>query len=208
MQTVSLSLRAEVIKYAKEAAIRGLVPNTQGNVSVRDAQTGLIAITPHDLPYEGITPDDLVIVDVNGRKVAGKHDPSYETPVHCVVYRERADVFAAVHSEPLYVNILGALGKPIEPVVVSLLVNLGGSVPVMPFLLSGSEYFGKEMMKVLKNGAGVIWANHGLMTVGRTLEEAFRRTVICEHAAMIYHNALIHGQPTLVSSAQLERLVG
>ena len=66
MQTVALALRTNVITFAKEAATRGLVPNTQGNVSVRDPQSGLIAITPHDLPYEGITPDDLVIALISG----------------------------------------------------------------------------------------------------------------------------------------------
>ena len=208
MNSVALTLRNDVIRFSKEVAVRGLVPNTQGNVSVRDPQTGLIAITPHDLPYDSMTPDDLSIVDVNGQQVAGPHGPSYETPVHCVVYRQRPDVFAIIHSEPIYVNTLGALGKPIEPVVASLLTNLGGRVPVMPFLLSGSEHFGNAMMKVLQQGAGVIWANHGLLTVGRTVEEAFRRTVICEHAAQIYYNALLYGEPTLVASDQIEKIVG
>ena len=208
MNSVALALRNDVIRFSKEAAVRGLVPNTQGNVSARDPQTGLIAITPHDLPYEGMTPDDLVIVDVNGRQVGGPHEPSYETPVHCVVYRQRPDVFAVIHTEPIYVNTLGALGKSIEPVVACLLTNLGGSVPVMPFVLSGSEHFGNEMMKVMQQGAGVIWANHGLLTVGRTVEEAFRRTVICEHTAHIYYNALLYGQPTLVASDQIEKIVG
>ena len=208
MNRVALSLRSDVIKFSKEVATRGLVPNTQGNVSVRDRETGLIAITPHDLPYEGMSPDDLVIVDINGQKVAGPHEPSYETPVHCVVYRQRPDVFAIIHSEPIYVNTLGALGKPIQPVVACLLTNLGGPVPVMPFLLSGSEHFGKEMMNLLQQGAGVIWANHCLLTVGRTVEEAFRRTVICEHTAQIYYNALLYGEPTLVASDQIEKIVG
>lgn len=208
MDGVSLALRNDVIRFSKEAAVRGLVPNTQGNVSVRDPQTGLIAITPHDLSYEGMSPDDLSIVDVNGQQVAGPHEPSYETPVHCVVYQQRPDVFAIIHTEPIYVNTLGALGKPIEPVVACLLTNLGGPVPVMPFLLSGSEHFGNEMMKVLQGGAGIIWANHGLLTVGRTVEEAFRRTVICEHTAHIYYNALLYGQPTLVASDQIGKIVG
>lgn len=208
MDRVALALRNDVIRFSKEAAVRGLVPNTQGNVSVRDPQTGLIAITPHDLSYEGMTPDDLSIVDVNGQQVTGPHETSYETPVHCVVYRHRPDVFAVIHTEPIYVNTLGALGKPIEPVVASLLTNLGGPVPVMPFLLSGSAHFGNEMMKVLQQGAGVIWANHGLLTVGRTVEEAFRRTVICEHAAQIYYNALLYGEPTLVAIEQIGKLVG
>jgi L-fuculose-phosphate aldolase len=204
LQTVSHALCQSIIDYARRAAELGLVPNTQGNVSARDPETGLIAITPHDLPYGALSADDVVIVDLDGRKVAGRHDPSFETPVHCAVYRERPDVFGIVHTEPTYVNCLGAVGIAIQPVVVSLLVNLGGPIPVMPFMLSGSEEFGRAMLQVMGSGYGVVWANHGLMTVGSTVEEAFRRTVVVEHAAQIQHLALLHGQPTLVTHELLQ----
>ena len=204
VEHVSRAICNDVIVYARRAAEHGLVPNTQGNVSARDPSTGLIAITPHDLPYGALSADDVVIVDESGRKIAGTHDPSFETPVHCAVYRARPDVMAMVHTEPTYVNCLGAVGKPIEPVVVSLLVNLGGAIPVMPFMPSGTEAFGRTMLEIMGDGAGVIWANHGLLTVGRSVDEAFRRTVIVEHAAQIYHLALLHGQPTLVTHELLQ----
>lgn len=204
MHLVPQAICSDVIEYAKRAAEYGLVPNTQGNVSARDPESGLIAITPHDLPYGALSAEDVVIVDEHGRKVAGDHDPSFETAVHCLVYRERKDVMAMVHTEPTYVNCLGAVGKPIEPVVVSLLVNLGGAIPVMPFMPSGTEAFGRAMLKVMGSGYGVVWANHGLLTVGRSVEEAFRRSVVAEHAAQIYHLALLHGQPTLVTHELLQ----
>ena len=75
MHTVSHALCQSIIDYARRAAELGLVPNTQGNVSARDPETNLIAITPHDLPYGALTADDVVIVDLDGRKVAGRHDP-------------------------------------------------------------------------------------------------------------------------------------
>ena len=74
----------------------------------------------------------------------------------------------------------------------------------MPFMPSGTDEFGRVMLQVMGDGAGVIWANHGLLTVGRSVDEAFRRTVICEHAAHIYHLALLHGQPTLVTHELLQ----
>ena len=208
MEAVSLAIRQSIVHYAKLAAALGLVPNTQGNVSGRDPATGLIAITPHDAPYATMTPDDLVIVDEAGRKVAGHHDTSYETPVHCVVYRERPDVQGIVHTEPIYVNSFGVLGKPIEPIITSLLVNLGGAVPVMPFMPSGSAAFGHKMLSVMNPGHAVIWANHGLLTTGRSVEEAFRRTVLVENAAQIYHLALLHGQPHILTLAQLQGAAG
>lgn len=196
---VSYALRECVLAYAKRAADVSLVPNTQGNVSARDPETGLIIITPHDMPYGTMTPDDLVLVDLDGHKVAGKLDVSYETPVHCAVYRARPDVDAIVHTEPLYTNVLGSLGVAIQPVVVSLLVNLGGAVPIMPYMPSGSDAFGRAALKVMGDGYGVVWANHGLMTVGKSVDEAFRRTILVEHAAQIYYLARLQGQPVIVT---------
>lgn len=199
MDLYSYAVRAEIIHYAQLAAEFDLVPNTQGNVSVRDPDTGLILITPHDLPYGTMTPDDLVIVDRHCNKIAGSRDPSFETPVHCAFYRARPDQHALVHTEPVYTNVLGVLGKPIEPVVVAMLVNLGGTVPVMPYMPSGTDAFGQEMVRVMGDGVGVVWANHGLLTAGKTVDEAFRRSIIVEHAARIYHHALLHGAPVIVT---------
>ncbi len=193
-------LRSEVLRYAKRMAALGLVPNTQGNVSARDLATGLIAITPHDYPYDAMVADDVVVVDVNGQRIEGRHDPSNETPVHCVVYRERPWVNGVVHSEPIYVNCFGALSQPIPPVVISLALAVGGEVPVMPFSPStGSESFGYRMLEVMGERKAVIWANHGLLTIGKSLDAAFRCTVVVENAAQVYHLARQLGQPNLVS---------
>lgn len=193
-------LRSEVVRYAKQMASMGLVPNTQGNISARDSLTGLIAITPHDYPYDVMTADDIVVVDLSGRKVEGRHDPSNETPVHCVVYRERPWVNGVVHSEPIYVNCFGSLNEPIQPVVISLALAVGGEVPVMPFSPStGSESFGYRMLEVMGERHAVIWANHGLLTIGKSLDAAFRCAVVVENAAHVYHLARQFGQPNLVS---------
>lgn len=204
MDAFSYEQRVQLIHYAQLAAEYGLVPNTQGNISLRDPKTDHILITPHDLPYGAMTPDDLVVVNPAGDTIAGCREPSFEMPVHCAVYRARPDVHAILHTEPVYVNILGVLGKAIEPVIANLLVYMGGPVPVMPFMVSGSDHFGQEMMRIMGDGYGVVWANHGLLTVGRTMDEALRRSVVVEYAARIYHEALLHGAPALVTHEQLQ----
>lgn len=201
-------LRHEVVKYAQDAAARGLVANTQGNLSARDPETGLIAITPHDYPYEIMTPDDVVIVSPDGQTVEGRHAPSAETPVHCVVYRERPQVNGIVHTEPIYVNCFGAVGRPIKPVIVSVAVAVGGDVPVMPFAPSGSESFAYRMLDVMGDRTAVIWANHGLLTTGHSLHSAFRCTVTVESGAQIYYLALQLGQPTSVPVDVLQKISG
>ena len=198
------TLKAEVLAYARRMAALGLVPNTQGNVSARDPATGLIAITPHDYSYELMSVDDIVVVDDRGRKVEGRLAPSNEMPVHVVVYRERPGCGGVVHAEPVYTNCFGALGEPIPPVVVGLLISVGGEVPVMPFTpLTGREKFGYDMLALMGERTAVIWGNHGLLTFGKDLDAAFRVTIMVEHAARVYHHARLLGRPAIVTPESL-----
>ena len=198
------SLKASVLAYARRMAHLGLVPNTQGNVSARDPATGLVVITPHDLAYDVKTPDDLVVVDPQGRKVEGARAPSNEMPVHCAVYRNRPGVGGVVHAEPVTVNCFGALGIPIPPVVVGMLIAVGGDVPVMPFTPhTGTAKFGEDMLALMGDRTAVIWGNHGMLSFGRDLDAAFRVTVMVEHAAQVYHLARQLGTPVIVTPAML-----
>jgi ribulose-5-phosphate 4-epimerase/fuculose-1-phosphate aldolase len=201
-------LAEEIVCYAGRIAKLDLAPNTQGNLSARDPDSGLVAITPHDYPYEAMMPDDVVFLELAGKVVSGHREPSHETAVHLTVYRERPDVQAIVHAEPIYVNIFGVLGRPIPPVVVSQLLAVGGDTPVMPFMPSGSEAFGQEMLRVMGDRNAVIWAQHGCLTIGRDLEAAFRVTVALEGGAKIAYLASVLGTPNALSLADLQTAVG
>jgi len=192
------ALKEDLVDHAQRLAALALAPNTQGNLSVRDAPSGLIVITPHDLPYETMTVDDVVVVDAWGTVVEGHRETSHETPVHCTVYRECPDIQAVIHSEPIYVNVFGVLGRPIEPVVITLLLSFGGPVPVMPFMPSGSVDFGMRMLATMGECPGVIWGQHGCLTVGRNLDEALRRTVVLEGGAKVAYLAQQLGTPSVL----------
>lgn len=201
-------LAEEVVAYSRRIGRLDLAPNTQGNLSARDPESGRIVITPHDYPYELMTADDLVVVDEQGEQVGGGREPSHETAVHCTVYRQRPEVGAIVHAEPIHVNVFGVIGEPIPPVVVSQLLAVGGPTPVMPFMPSGSEAFGLEMLRVMGDAKAVVWANHGCLTVGRDLEAAFRVTVALEGGAKIACLAKAIGTPSSLTMADLITAVG
>ena len=201
-------LAEELVSYAGRIARLELAPNTQGNLSARDPASGLVLITPHDYSYEEMTPDDVVILDLTGSVVSGWREASHETPVHLTVYRERPDVHAIVHAEPIYVNVFGVLGRPIPPVVVSQLLAVGGDTPVMPFMPSGSEAFGREMVRCMGDRNAVVWAQHGCLTIGSDLEAAFRCTVALEGGAKIAYLASVLGTPNDLSMADLVSAVG
>jgi len=203
MSLVDRHIKQEILDCCRRSMQYGLNFNTQGNISVRVPASGLIAMTPAGLDYDRMAADDIVVVDAEGRRVEGERQPSSETDVHLVVYRRRPDVNAIVRTEPVYSNVFGVLGRPIEAVLVNMVIYSRGPVLVMPFMPGNSTEFGEAMVKVLGTRNAVIWGNHGLMTVGADLTSAFRCNVAVETAARVQHAALCLGQPHVLSYAEL-----
>lgn len=202
------ALKQELVVGAAQVASIGLVPLTQGNLSIRDSQSGLILMTPHDYPYDQLKTDDVVVLDLAGNVIDGHREPSHESQVHLAVYERRPDALAIVHAEPIYTNLFGVLHMPIAPLHVGTLIDVGGEVPVMPFAPSGSRQFGYDMLEVMGDKRAVVWANHGMLAVGNSLSKAIHCTVMVEIAAQLYHMALQHGQPHLIPQEFSDRLVG
>jgi L-ribulose-5-phosphate 4-epimerase len=200
VRQVSHELKAELVENAQQITKLGLAPLTQGNMSLRDPDTGLILMTPHDFPYERMTTDDILVLALDGGAVVeGQHEISFETPVHLAVYDKRPDVMAIVHTEPVYATAFGVANKPIQPVHIAMALAVGGEVPVMAYEKSGSREFGLHMLEAMGERNAVIWANHGLLTIGDTLQTAIRCTVLVEMAARVYYTALNIGEPTPIS---------
>lgn len=204
---VSQALKVELVEGSKLIAQVGLVPLTQGNLSIRDPETGLIVVTPHDYPYDRMTVDDVVVVDLAGNVVEGTRAPSDETQVHLAVYEQRPEVMGIVHAEPVYTNALGVVHQPIATLHVGMAIDVGGAVPVMPFMNSGSRAFGYEMLKVMGDRNAVIWANHGMLAVGKSLKKAIHCTVMVEMTAKIQIMAQHLGDPVAIPEDILRGLI-
>jgi L-fuculose-phosphate aldolase/L-ribulose-5-phosphate 4-epimerase len=188
-------LTAAVIRAAATAARAGLFVANQGNLSVRDQSSGLIAITPHDYPYEEMLDADLVIVDPLGSRLSGRLEPSYDLPVHQTIYRLRPDVHAVIHTEPPYANALGVVGADLLPVTTTGLKSANGIVPVMEFRAVRDEAFARDMLELMGDRHGVVWGNHGLLVVGTTVAQALDRTLGIEFNAQVLAIARTMGEP-------------
>lgn len=196
--------RESVLAYCLESVQLGLNFNTQGNISLRIPGTETFLITPTDLEYDRMSPDDLVVVDRDANVVDGRLQPSSEVTVHLAVYASRPDVQAIVHTEPTFANVFGVLGEPIRGALVNMVIYTRGDVPVMPFALSNSTEFGREMARYLEDRNAVVWANHGLLTVGPNLRDAFKTTVAVESAAKVLtHARAITSDPIVLDYASL-----
>jgi L-ribulose-5-phosphate 4-epimerase len=178
--------KQQILEYCLRSMEYGLNFNTQGNISLRvPDQPNRFLITPTDLEYDRMTAEDIVLVDEDANVIEGKHEPSSEVTVHLAVYRRRPDVNAIVHTEPVYANVWGVIGEPITGALVNMVIYTKGEVPVMPFALSNNTAFGDAMCDVMGERNAVVWANHGMLTVGENLRDAFKTSVAVESAAKV-----------------------
>lgn len=182
----------------------GLVAGSAGNVS-RRADEGHIAITPTSIPYERLREEEIVIVELRtSRAVESAAAPSYELPMHRVVYESRTDIAAIVHTHAPYVSTLSVLRRPLPPIIDEMLLCLGGTIEVAGYAFTGTEEVGRNVVAVLGERAGVILANHGNVCVGRTLERALHAAVVMETCARIYVQALRVGEPFAIPPSAVE----
>ena len=198
----SVQLREEILYYCRESVRCGLNFNTQGNISVRltaDDGTEAIVITPSDVRYDAMSPQDMVVVAMDGTVLEGDLLPSTELPVHLAHYRRRPDARAIVHTESTFVNVLGVLGRQIDPVLLNMVLYAKGTIPVMPFEFSTNADFGRRSAELMGDDVNaVVWANHGLLAVGTSLKLAFKVAVAVEENAKVLHLASGAGEPTIL----------
>lgn len=196
--------RHDVWLHAQQMWKAGLVVASAGNVSRRvDAKH--IAITPASLAYDVMTPDDVALVDLTtGQLVDGPRSPSSELPMHLVVYRERADVAAIVHTHSPFVTTLSVLHRPLPPVIDEMMLYFGGTIEVTEYAFTGTDDVGHNVVRALGDRTGVILANHGNVCVGATLERALHTAVTMESTARVYVQALQVGTPVELPQSAVE----
>jgi L-ribulose-5-phosphate 4-epimerase len=183
-------LRAKICRLHAELPRNGLVAWTSGNVSGRDAATGLVVIKPSGIRYEDLTPENMVVVDLNGKVVEGKHKPSSDTFAHCYVYRHRPDVYGMVHTHSTFATAWAAAGKPIPPVLTAICDEFGGPIPVGNYAKIGGDEIGEEIVRSIGVGPAILMKNHGVFTIGRTPDAAVKAAVMVEDVARTVFYAL------------------
>ncbi len=199
-------LRAEVARYAKKMYTSQLVQATQGNLSARDGESGLICITPSGADYELLTDEDVVVVDEEGNVVEGRWRPSVETPLHTLVLRRRRDINCVMHTHSPFATAFGVVYQPVPMILAESALCLGGEVPVAPYRMSGTPEFAELVLQTLGNGPAVVWGNHGAMVVGVTLPLTFSIAHALEDSAKVYSIAKQLGTPVVLLPDEVKKL--
>jgi L-ribulose-5-phosphate 4-epimerase len=199
-------LREIVWKCNLELPKNGLVKMTSGNVSGRDAETGLVVIKPSGYSFEEMTPEHMVVVDMTGKVVEGNLKPSTDTDTHLYVYQRRSDVFGMVHTHSPYASSFAALGQPI-PACLTASAMLGGEIPLGGYAPIGGADIGQEIIDKIGGAKAIVMQNHGVFTIGSSPQHATKMAVEVEEIAKITHLALLRGQPILLTQSQIDYMV-
>ncbi|WP_018533408.1 class II aldolase/adducin family protein [Streptomyces sp. HmicA12] len=192
----------ELVATARRTVSDGLVVGTSGNVSVRLVDDTVL-VTPSGVPYDRLGPDDLVAVDLDGRRRAGTLTPTSELPMHLAIYR-RTTARAIVHTHALHATAVSTL-VPELPTVHYMAAALGGPVRVAPYATYGTEELAENMLTALADRTGCLLQNHGTITYGDTLPQAYDRTAQLEWMCHLWLTAhSVPGlTPSLLSAEQL-----
>jgi len=196
--------RAQLVSYSARLLDDGLAVGSAGNMSVRAGD--LVAITPSGISYAEMRPEDVCLVDMDGTepREGNLETPSTETPMHLAIYAA-AKAGAVVHTHSPEVVALSA-SRPELPAIHYAITGLGGPVRVAPYVRFGSEGLAAAAVEALDGRSAVILRNHGAVTYGRDLAQAYERAVLLEWLARTYRLALSYGEPSILSAAELDEV--
>jgi L-fuculose-phosphate aldolase len=192
--------RAQLVSYSARLLADGLAVGSAGNISVRLGE--VVAITPSGIGYAEMRPADVCVVALDGTELDGTETPSSETPMHLAIYAA-TPAAAIVHTHSPEVIALSA-SRPELPAIHYAITGLGGPVRVAPYVRFGSAGLAAAAVGALDGRTAVILRNHGAVTYGRDLAQAYDRALLLEWLARTYRMALSYGEPVTLSAAELD----
>ena len=199
-------LKQEIIAAGKKMYDRGYVASNDGNISARLDERSII-ITASGISKGSITPEDLIIVDLNGKVLTGSKKPSTEMQMHLMVYRERPDIHAVCHAHPPYATGFAVAGIQLDKPVLSEVILSLGYVPVVPYATTGTNEVTVSLQPYINKYDAFLLANHGALTIGNTVLSAYNKLETVEHAAHIIFIAGQLGNVNTLSTEQVEKLL-
>lgn len=201
------SLRADIVEVGRRLYARGYTASNDGNISVRLGADRLL-MTPKSVCKGFMTPDMMCITDLEGKKLQGDRDPSSEMLMHLEVYRQRADVQAVVHAHPPTATGFAVAGIPLDRAVLAEVLTTLGSIPIAAYATPSTSELPEAVGHYIKAHDGMLLANHGALTVGADLFNAYFKMETVEHFARISLVARLLGRENLIAREEVLRLQG
>ena len=199
-------LRRDVARLHLELPKNNLVTWTSGNISARDGET--MVIKPSGLLFEELSPENMVVTDLDAKPLEGTLKPSSDAATHAYIYRHMPHVSGIVHTHSPYATAWAANAKEIPCVLTAMADEFGGPIPCGGFALIGGEEIGREVVRVLTGhrSPAIILQNHGVFAIGQTPRDAVKAAVMCEDAARTVFLAFQLGDVKSISQADIDKL--
>jgi L-fuculose-phosphate aldolase len=200
------SFRREIVRIGKLLHQRGYIAACDGNISVRLDQQRVL-VTPTGMSKGAMQSSDLVIVDMEGRKLKGRREVTSEIGMHLLIYRMRPDVGGVVHAHPRTATGFAAAGIPLDkPLVCEVVIGLG-QIPLAPYGTPGTPELARTLEPLVPDYDAILMANHGVVSYGSDLQSAYMKMETVEHFAQITLITRMLGQQQLLECGDLDKLV-
>ncbi len=201
---MSALLREQIVAACRQLDSSGLNRGTSGNASCREGEHFLI--TPTGVPVDEITPSKIVALNFDG-KVIGIGKPSSEWQFHAAIYRARPEINAVVHTHAPHATALACLREDLPPFHYMIAIAGGDSVRCAPYALFGTDTLSHHAVAALADRKACLLANHGMITLGRDLDEAMVVAIELESLCQQYLIARQVGRPVLLSEEEMRAVI-
>lgn len=206
MQKNILALRREICHIGRRVYERGYVASNDGNISVR-LDDERVLITPSGVSKGYMKPEEMCVIDMSGKLLRGSVKPSSEAKLHLKLYEERPDISSVCHAHPPYATGFAVAGLPLDQCVLPEVVVALGGIPLAEYGLPGTDDIFKPLLKYIKDHDAFLLANHGAVTIGPSLLNAYHKMETLEHFAHILFVAKALGQVNVFDRGQVEGLL-
>jgi L-fuculose-phosphate aldolase len=203
LSPASKKKRQSMVDACRSMNALGINQGTSGNISLREG--GGMLITPTSMPYDAMTPDDIIEMRLDG-KVVGNGRPSTEWRFHRAILKARPEVNAIVHAHPTYCTSLAIMERSIPPIHYMVAAAGGDSIRCAPYATFGTEELSDNAVEALKDRKACLLAHHGMIALGPDLAVAMWLAVEVETLAHQYVNCLQLGEPPLLSSEEIRNV--
>jgi L-fuculose-phosphate aldolase len=198
-------LKADIVEVGRRLYARGFVASNDGNITIRIAEDRLLT-TPANVSKGFMTPEMMVVVDLDGKKVEGIRNASSELKMHLEVYRQRSDVKAVVHAHPALATGFAVAGIPLDRAVLPEVIFTLGSIPIADYATPSTVELPNAVRQYIKAHDALLLANHGALAVGTDVFAAYYKMETIEHFAKISLTARLLGGERLISQEEVLRL--
>ncbi|MCB9208948.1 MAG: class II aldolase/adducin family protein [Ignavibacteriales bacterium] len=200
-----IALKQQIVEVGKRMYNRGYVASNDGNISAK-VDDERVVISPTGVSKGFMTVDMMVVVDMNGKVLNGNKKASSEVFMHLQVYKDRPDVRSVCHSHPPYATGYAVAGIPLDKCVLPEVVIALGNIPIVEYGTPGTDEFYKPVVPLLKDYDAFLLANHGALTVGKDVLNAYHKMETLEHFAHIAFVAQHVGQINVLNKDQVKKL--